>query len=210
VDVGARARRENDLIVYYDREVLDRAGRELPAARLGHRAAFLDLLNREGRRSLLEVGAGAGQDGIAFAAAGMSYTGVDLAPEGVGYCCSLGLDVRVASVLDLPFEEASFDAGWTMSTLLHVSDDDLDDAVAELVRVLRPGAPLAIGLWGGRESSEGPRENGAGFGPPRFFSVRTDEQLRAALRRHGTVEQWATWQADDARHYQWAVVRTPG
>ncbi|MEI8412381.1 MULTISPECIES: class I SAM-dependent methyltransferase [unclassified Kribbella] len=56
------------------------------------------------------------------------------------------LDARAASVLELPFEDRTFEAGWTMSTLLHIADEDLDDALAEIVRVLRPGAPLGIGL----------------------------------------------------------------
>ena len=35
-----------------------------------------------------------------------------------------------------------------MSTLLHISDARLDQALLEIRRVLRPGAPLAVGLWG--------------------------------------------------------------
>jgi ubiquinone/menaquinone biosynthesis C-methylase UbiE len=46
------------------------------------------------------------------------------------------------------FDDRSFEAGWTMSTLLHIADEDLDAALAEVVRVLRPESPLAIGLWG--------------------------------------------------------------
>jgi SAM-dependent methyltransferase len=203
----ARARREADLVAYYDNEVRDRARRELPVQRVERRSAFVELLEREGRRSVLELGAGPGRDGAAFTAAGVAYTGVDLAPASVAVCRSLGLDVHVASVLDLPFETGSFDAGWTMSTLLHVADDDLDAALSEIVRVLRPASPLAIGVWGDASAGEHLWEGGA-FGPPRFVSIRTDSGLREALGRHGTVEQWETWQGGSSLHYQWAVVRT--
>lgn len=95
-----------------------------------------------------------------------------------------------------------------MSTLLHVADADLDAALAEVVRVLRPGAPLAVGLWGGEKTIEGPHGD-ATHGPARFFSFRTDERVRAVLGRYGTVEQWTTWPGARAMHYQFAVVRTP-
>ncbi len=203
-----RMQRERDLVEYYDNEVQERAGRELPGDRVARRGAYTEQLRAEGRRSVLEVGAGPGRDGTALAQAGLDYTGVDLAPASVAACRGLGLDVRVASVLDLPFADATFDAGWTMSTLLHVADADLDAALAEIVRVLRPAAPLAVGLWGGRDLAEGPHGE-ATYGPARFFSVRSDEKVRAALGRHGTIERWETWADESDLHYQFAVLRTP-
>ncbi|HEY0687819.1 MAG TPA: class I SAM-dependent methyltransferase [Kribbella sp.] len=204
-----RAQRETDLVAYYDNEVRDRADRSLPTERVAQRAAYLELLEREGLQSILEIGSGPGRDGDAFVLAGLAYTGVDLAPASVAACRSRGLDAEVASVLDLPFDDCSFEAGWTMSTLLHIADEDLDTALAEIVRVLRPESPLAIGLWGDQTGGEHLWRDGTGFRPPRFFSIRTDEALLDALRRHGTVEQWLTWQGNDSMHYQWAVLRTP-
>ena len=201
-------RRENDLVSYYDNEVHERARSELPAERVARREEFIELLAAEGRSSVLEIGAGPGRDGAAFVAAGSAYTAVDLAPASVAACRSLGLDAHVASVLDLPFPDATFDAGWTMSTLLHVADADLDAALAEIVRVLRPAAPLAVGLWGGGEDTEGPQGD-ADHGPARFFSFRTDERVRRALARYGQVERWVTWQGRRSLHYQYALVRTP-
>jgi SAM-dependent methyltransferase len=200
--------RERDLVTYYDHEVRERAGRELPADRVARRGAYIEQLQAEGRRSVLEVGTGPGRDGTAFERAALNYTGVDLAPASVAACRALGLDVQVASVLDLPFADGTFDAGWTMSTLLHVADADLDVALAEIVRVLRPAAPLAVGLHGGRDLDEGPHGEPT-HGPARFFSIRSDEKLRAALGRHGTLERWETWVSTGDLHYQFAVVRTP-
>jgi SAM-dependent methyltransferase len=205
-DTG-RTQREGDLVAYYDNEVHERAGRELPADRVARREAFIGVLQAEGRRSVLEVGTGPGRDGTALAQAGLDYTGVDLAPASVAACRALGLDARVGSVLDLPFADCTFDAGWTMSTLLHVADADLDTALAELVRVLRPAAPLAVGLWGGKDLEEGPQGESA-HGPARFFSFRSDEKVRAALGRHGTLECWETWEDSAELHYQFAVLRT--
>jgi SAM-dependent methyltransferase len=206
---SVRTRREADLAAYYNSEVRERADRPLAPRRTAQRDAFLTQLKEEGRTSVLEIGSGPGRDGEAFVAAGLTYTGVDLAPESVNACRSIGLDAHVGSVLQLPFEDAAFDAGWTMSTLLHVANEDLSAALAEIVRVLRPRSPLAIGLWGDQTVSERPWNGDRDFGPPRFFSIRTDEVLREELRQHATIEQWMTWPGDDSMHYQWALLRTP-
>lgn len=211
MDHPARARREADLAAYYDSEVAERSGRELAALRVARRAAFVELLQAEGRRSVLEVGTGPGHDGQALQAAGLAYVGVDLSPETAAWCRSAGLSVQAASVLQLPFRAGSFEAGWSMSTLLHIADEDLDAALTEIVRVLRPGAPLAIGLWGATAAQEGPW-GGSEHGPQRFFSLRTDEELLRALARYGALEQWETWAAPTGDpsgvHYQWALLRT--
>lgn len=207
---STRAGRDADLVAYYDNEVPARIDRQLPAERVARRTAYLKLLERENRQSVLEVGAGPGRDAVAFSEAGFAYTGVDLAPGSVAVCRSLGLDAHVASVLDLPFQDATFTAGWTMSTLLHIPDNELDAALTELVRVLHPNAPLAVGLWGDQVDREEHWDDGTDFGPPRFFRIRTDDDLREVLSRHGTLDEWATWSSGtEAMHYQWAVLRTP-
>ena len=208
VDLGA-SKRDADLVAYYDNEVRSRAQRRLPPQRVAHRAGFIELVKGEGRGSILEIGSGPGRDGQAFANAGLAYTGVDLSPRSVAECRSLGLEAVVASVLQLPFRNASFDAGWTMSTLLHIGDAHLDVALQEIQRVLRPGAPVAIGLWGDQTSHERMWDDGRGFGPPRFFSIRTDDAVREVLGRHGTLESWVTWSSGDSLHYQWALLRLP-
>ena len=198
---------EADLAAYYDQEAGERAERELQPERVAHRASFLDLLAAEGRRTVVEVGTGPGVDARAFLARGLAVSGVDLSAEHVRRARDAGVQAYVASVLDLPFADDSFDAGWTMSTLLHVPDRHLDAALSEIVRVLAPGAPLAVGVWGGLDR-EGPGDRDR-YDPPRFFSLRGHERWRAALEQHGRVQEWDTWTPDgQSWTYQWAVLRT--
>lgn len=207
---------DTDLAAYYDQEAAQRAARTLDPRRVEQREEFADQVVSEGRRRLLEIGTGPGRDGACFMARGLAVSGVDLSSEHVRRARAAGLDAYVASVLNLPFADASFDAGWTMSTLLHVPDADFDAALSEICRVLTPGAPLAVGVWGGRDS-EGPKEDDE-IQPPRFFSFRSHERLLKMLGRHGTVERFQTWPAaaragesglvDTAWTYQWALVRT--
>ncbi|MGY2081118.1 class I SAM-dependent methyltransferase [Modestobacter sp. SYSU DS0657] len=105
----------------------------------------------------------------------MQLSGVDLSPQHVALCRAAGVDAHVAPVRALPFGDASLDAGWTMSTLLHVPDAELDQALTEIRRVLRPGAPLAVGVRCGADV-EGPLASDA-FDPPRFVSSRSPGRL---------------------------------
>lgn len=203
---AAREAREHALAAWYDGEVERRAAQVLAERRTAERDRFAAQLGAEGRRSVVEIGCGPGHDGAAFAAAGLAWSGVDLAPASVEHCRSRGLDAHVAPVHALPFGDGAFAAGWSMSTLMHVADVDIDAALAELVRVLEPAAPLAIGTWGAAVASEGPMPIAGGA--PRFFSLRTDDRRRAFVERHGTVEQWRTWPDPGSDwHYQWLVLR---
>ncbi len=82
---------------------------------------------------------------------------------------------RVAgSMLELPFPEASFDAAYATESLEHAVD--VETAVAELCRVLRPGARLVIidknaRQWGRLKT-------------PHWEKWFREEELLALLRRH--------------------------
>lgn len=49
-----------------------------------------------------------------------------------------------ASLLDLPFPDGHFDAAVSLHTIYHIEQDRQEDAVRELVRVLRPGAKAVV------------------------------------------------------------------
>ena len=76
------------------------------------------------------------------------------------------------------------------------------------MRVLQPGSPIAIGLWGG-SVWEG-RADFDTISPPRFFSIRSDDVIGTMLRPYGDVERFDTHDFGDEHswHYQWLVLRT--
>jgi SAM-dependent methyltransferase len=188
---------------FYDAEMQDRAGRPLGSARERLVDDFGRLLRAEHRSQLLEVGCGAGRDGLRLAGPGISYTGVDLSAAAVRVCRDLGLAAVEASATALPFADDAFDAAWSMSTLMHLVDDGFGEAVQELARVLRSGGIVEIGVWGHAETREWISPDG------RFFNQRSDQELLRELRSLGEVEAFQTWGRDDGGgHYQWARVRT--
>ena len=158
----------------YDTRAAWRDGLTKEPWKLAERQAFRDRLAQGAR--LLEIGAGTGQDSAYFQDAGLAVVAVDLSPVMVEHCRAKGIDAHVMDFLQLDFPPASFDAVFAMNCLLHVPNADLPAVLAAIRAVLRPGGLFFLGVWGGRESAEGPIE-GDEHVPPRFFSWRTDEQL---------------------------------
>lgn len=198
-DASAAARRH---LAYYATELADRANRPAPPNRQRQLADFIAQCHARGLSTILEVGCGGGRDGVALQDAGLSYRGVDLTPEAIDICAERGLSVTVASAAELPFEEDSFDAVWTMSTLMHLDGDGFDRAVAEVGRVVRPGGLIAVGLWGSEPPERRVDEHG------RLFMQRSDDQVRAALSTIGQVESFETGEwFDDGGHYQYVTLR---
>src|ERR1700719_1793995 len=71
--------------------------------------------------------------------------GIDLAPEAISFCRRRGLNnVQQGDIHALPFPDASFDAVICSSVLYHQWVGDVEGAVQEMHRVLRPGGALLI------------------------------------------------------------------
>ncbi len=142
---------EDRLAKFYNRRAVLHPEHPLTPQRAEQRELFIARLKAEGRHGVLEIGTGPGLDGLKFVQAGIQYTGVDLSEEQVRIATAKGLNVSVASARNLPFADGAFPALWSMSTLLHIPNRDIDGVVRELVRVAAPGAPIAVGLWSGED-----------------------------------------------------------
>jgi len=105
-------------------------------------------------KDVLEVGCGSGFASQLFAEAGANVTAVDLTEWAVettrARFAAFGLagDVRQADAELLPFEDGSFDVVFSWGVIHHTTD--MDRALRELVRVLRPGGKLVLMLYNRR------------------------------------------------------------
>lgn len=193
-----------DLRAAYDGSAEARSSSQRAPWQLEERDAFLARLRREGRRSLFEVGAGAGHDSQHFADNGITVVATDLSPQMVAKCRSRGLDAHVMDVLHLDLPIGAFDAAYAMNSLLHIPNSDLPDALAAVRRSLKSEALFYLGLYGGPEPFEGVLSSDWHV-PHRFFSFRTDSQLLDMVQPFFQVEDFHV--VEDDGHFQALTLR---
>lgn len=115
-----------------------------------HIPAAADFASTRGLR-VLEIGCGVGTDGLQFARAGATYTGVDLTEAAVELArknfASAGVpgEFRVADAEKLDFSDESFDIVYSHGVLHHTPD--IEAAVREVHRVLKPGGRAIVMLY---------------------------------------------------------------
>ena len=195
-----------DLVRFYEHEATHRLRGRPSGWRVDWLHEFVRLLTSEVRRSVLDIGAGPASDAVPFLDAGIDYTGVDLATANAALAAEAGARVIPASMFDLPFRDGTFDACWSMSTLMHAPTDQVDAAMRSICRNLVAGSPVMIGQWGGTVGDID--SDHAVPGLPRLFSLRTADQNRALLEVHGTIERWEVRDAGPAGwEYHTAVLR---
>jgi ubiquinone/menaquinone biosynthesis C-methylase UbiE len=166
-----------------------------PARALVQRFYEIPLLRRLGGRvdsgRVLEVGCGRGVGlSLLLSEFGAAHVnGVDVDPRQAARALRRlreryegRIDVRVASVEQLPFEDASFDAVFDFGILHHVPA--WQSAVAEIGRVLKPGGTFffeevtsaALERWSYRTFLKHPKENR--FSEAEFLEALRDRGLR--------------------------------
>jgi SAM-dependent methyltransferase len=90
--------------------------------------------------TVLEVGCGRGEFAERVTAAGFEIVATDQSPRMVELTAARGVRAKVADVEDLPFDADRFDVAIANFMLYHVPN--LDQGIAELWRVIRPGGRL--------------------------------------------------------------------
>lgn len=102
-------------------------------------------------KDVLEVGLGYGTIGQLLAAGRTNYTGLDIASAPVALINKrlelFGLPGKgvQGSILDAPFDDASFDYVVAFGSLHHTGE--IDKALAEASRILRPGGKLIMMVY---------------------------------------------------------------
>jgi len=146
------------------------------AWKVKERANFLSLLRQEHSQSLLEIGAGAGKDSKFFHDQGLTVTCIDLSPEMVKLCRQKGLAAQVMDMTSLDFPPDSFDAVYSLNSLLHIPKVKFPNALENVKKVLKPAGLFYLGVYGGEEF-EGIWELDS-YTPKRFFSFHSDENIQ--------------------------------
>lgn len=98
--------------------------------------------------NVLDVGTGTGRQALAFAAGGCRVTGIDPAEKMIAVAKRNDPRDRVRFLIadgtDMPFDDDSFDAACVSLALHELSPEMQRLAVAEMIRVTRPGGRLIV------------------------------------------------------------------
>ena len=146
-------------------------------------------------RQLLDIGCGPGDLAAAAAVAGADAAGIDVAPSMVRRAALANptIPFRLGSFEAIPGRDAEFDALAGNFVINHVGRAEL--ALAEAMRVLRPGGRLALSAWDAPRRNrvlglftdavaavDPPAPEGVPAGPTNF---RSDDELCGLLAGDG-------------------------
>jgi ubiquinone/menaquinone biosynthesis C-methylase UbiE len=184
--------------------------------RIGYSPELFDFLETLGLRrgaAVLDAGCGTGLSMEPLSARGVNVTGIDPSSEMLAIAAAAvpAATVVAGSVEQLPFADATFDAA-VCAQAFHWFD--ADRAFAELIRVVKPGGPVAI-WWKVLGSDEALRshrsaacasaglEPGAdplrgGFGP--FYRAPFANRMLRVLpfRARASVDDWLGYESSRA------------
>lgn len=152
-------------------------------------------------RRVLEVGGGPGELAARIAdEIGSEVVMVDISPRMVELARGRGVDAQVGDAASLPFPDGAFDCVVAAWMLFHLPD--IDAGLAELSRVLAPGARL-VAVTNGEQHM---KELRAVAGNASWARTFTRENGAEMIARHfevverRDVDGWATIDDDDLIH----------
>jgi len=165
---------------YYNSEAEYRNSSDKEEWKKLERGIFYNYLVQEGKKTLLELGAGAGQDSKFFMDCGLKVTAVDLSREMVKKCREKGIDAYELDFYNLSALNKKYDCIWSMNSLLHIPKSDLPKVLKNIDNVLNDDGLFYMGVYGGEDTENDWINDVSQI--PRFFSYYSENKLRAVLQ----------------------------
>jgi len=196
-----------NLIQAYNKSVDQREGRTISEWKMREREKFLRFLHENSVQTLIDVGCGPGIHAVYFRENGLRVTCVDLSPEMVARCTEKNFDAYVCDVVDLAALGKTFDAVFTMNSLLHVPRTQMIQVLKAIRDTLTQNGLFYWGQYGGEEW-EGVREDDD-YEPKRFFSFMEDEKITQLAEEIFLLEEFTPVYLEDADsfHFQSLILR---
>ncbi len=196
-----------NLILAYDRNAEERDNFEVAEWKVDLRWKFFELIELEGKSTLIDLGAGTGVHAQFFQDQGLAVTCIDLSPAHVEKCREKGLECLEMNLLDLDDLSRDYDCAVAFSSLLHIPSQDLPGVLTRISQILVPGGLFFWGQYGG-ESREGVYQDDY-HDPKRFFSLLTDDQMCQMASREFEVEKFErqNLEKDAPLYFQVATLR---
>jgi ubiquinone/menaquinone biosynthesis C-methylase UbiE len=167
---------------------LARAGYDVYRDYLNTPAFFLMLPNAAGLVGL-DIGCGEGHNTRLLARLGARMTAVDIAAVFIGHAIRAeteepsSIDYMVASAIELPFADASFDFATGFMSFMDVPETDR--LLAEAWRVLRPGAFLQFSI--SHPCFDPPHRRNLRDARGRTYAIEVGDYFQT---REGEIDEW--------------------
>ena len=149
---------------------------------------FLPLIPDGG--AILDAGCGSGRDTKYFLGQGYQVVAFDNCPEIV----KIASDYTGHEILQLSFSEIDFtkefDGVWACASLLHISSEDLPDALLQLSKALKPNGILYTSFKYGEDET---------FRGGRFFKDYTESSFDELLTKGVGFRVIKYWKTNDLR-----------
>ncbi len=159
---------------------------------------FLKYLPKTG--TILDLGFGSGRDSLYFQKLGYDVYALDPIKEFCDNAKKIGINnVCQSTVQDMNFEENKFDGIWACASLLHVSEDELNEVFKKCSKILKPNGAFYASFKYGDFRGE---RNG------RYFTDLTETSIVKYLENTGLkiVETVLTDDVRPERNDRWLNV----
>lgn len=143
---------------------------------------FLNLCNENNlEKSVLDCGAGGNYPPLAlFSSLGYRTCGIELSESQIKEASNFSkehnieLNISKGDIRKLPFEDESFSYVYSYNTIFHMKKVDIEKAVNEIKRVLKPGGLCLINFLSINDEDYG---NGIMQGDGEFLQVERNEEV---------------------------------
>lgn len=157
---------------------------------------------------VLDIGCGEGYNTRLLVARGARVAGIDISARFIGHAIArerehpLGIDYQIASAVELPFADESFDAATAFMSLMDIPENDR--ALAEAYRVIVPGGFLQFSI------------THPCFNTPRSRPIYDANHVKIAVevgdyfeKDHGVLDEWIFSAAPPELRHDFRPFRVP-
>lgn len=177
---------KKDLIRAYDNDASRRIKARQQLWKKKERKIFLSYLQHEKKKTLLEIGAGTGNDSLYFKKHGLRVTAMDISPEHIRYSKKRGLSTILLDMYDLHKLHRQFDAVYSMSSLVHIPKKDMGRVLSKIKRTVNKNGLFYLGMYGG-VNVEGIYHKDH-CRPKRFFSLYYTKDILSIVQKYFRLE----------------------
>jgi cyclopropane fatty-acyl-phospholipid synthase-like methyltransferase len=196
---------KSNLQKYYNEEASYRDSSEKEEWKINQRSRFYDYIKAGNKKTLLEIGAGAGNDSRYFMDCGLKVVAIDLSCEMVKICKEKGIEAYELDFYDISAMNKKFDCVWSMNSLLHVPKPDLPRVLNEINDALNEKGLFYMGVYGGVDAESDYVNEISEV--PRFFSYFSGHKLKEILGKTFDILEYRQIDVGRNTDFQSVVMR---